>query len=141
MAKIGKENSIGITKIYTSDGREVKLMSSTAATYNDRTGTEQLNKIKSDLSDLDEEQAEMAKQLGALADKLDDAASKAKVADDLAAIRADINKMKSDILLLISAVGEAKIKIDTVQMQVNRLEAQQNTTITPYFKTPPTLTC
>lgn len=56
MAKIGKENSIGITRIYTSDGREVKLMSG-AATYGDKTGTEQLNKIKSDISDLDEEQA------------------------------------------------------------------------------------
>lgn len=83
----------------------------------------------------------MAKQLGVLADRLDDAASKAKVADDLAAIRNDINKIKVNISLLISAVGEAKMKIDTIQMQVNRLETQRNTTVSPYFKTPPTLTC
>lgn len=141
MAKIGKENSIGITKIYTSDGREVKLMSSNAATYGDKTGTEQLNKIKSDLSDLDEEQAEMAKQLGALADKLDDAASKAKVADDLNDIKNDIRKIRDTVTVLTRAMGEASLKMSNLESRINRLEYQQNTTTGTYFTTPPTLTC
>lgn len=140
MAKIGKENSIGITRAYMSDGREVKLMSS-AATYGDKTGTEQLNKIKSDLFDLDEEQAEMAKQLGAIADKLNDAASKAKVADDLNDIRNDIRKIRDTVNVLTRAMGEASLKMGNIESRINRLEYQQNTSTGTYFTTPPTLTC
>lgn len=140
MAKIGKENSIGITRIYTSDGREVKLMSS-AATYGDKTGTEQLGKIKSDISDLDEEQAEMAKQLGVLADRLDDAASKAKVADDLNDIRNDIRKIRDTVTVLTRAMGEASLKINNIESRISKLEYQQNTSTGTYFTTPPTLTC